>query len=250
MGGNISNKPPADSLPSECPVARKGRFHRAFGWQRAALCSVVCFRSPCATLRLRRDPGQLSCSSSSAGISSGTCFSQCCIRGNLPVGAASLYLLIKAFQAPRGCTRRAGGRRVFTPRGPADTWRLRTGRGSPGVHARPGWAWTLQSRVPAFAYCLVAVWRTFQRLTELLQFNWCWHRLKPCLEALGVTVRSLCVSRRLRLGAGSLPCLPGPCTRYSRADLFWVLIQERSLNAQQATVNGGFWLCGVWGLWQ
>lgn len=28
MGGNISNKPPANSLPSECPVARKGKFHR------------------------------------------------------------------------------------------------------------------------------------------------------------------------------------------------------------------------------
>lgn len=27
MSGNISNKPPANSLPSECPVARKGRCH-------------------------------------------------------------------------------------------------------------------------------------------------------------------------------------------------------------------------------
>lgn len=49
MGRNISNKPPANSLPSECPVARKGRFHQPLADKETALCSVVCYRNPCGT---------------------------------------------------------------------------------------------------------------------------------------------------------------------------------------------------------
>lgn len=38
----------------------------------------------------------------------------------------------------------------------------------------------------------------------------------------------------------SLWCLAGPCTFYSCSYLFWVLLQEPLLNAQQAAVNGDF----------
>lgn len=53
---------------------------------------------------------------------------------------------------------------------------------------------------PLIMYCLVPVWMTFQKLTELLQFNWCWHLLKPCLEALRVIVCFLCFSPMPPLG--------------------------------------------------
>lgn len=53
---------------------------------------------------------------------------------------------------------------------------------------------------PLIMYCLVPVWMTFQKLTELLQFNWCWHLLKPCLEALRVIVCFFCFSPMPLLG--------------------------------------------------
>lgn len=91
---------------------------------------------------------------------------------------------------------------------------------------------------------------TFQKLTELLQFNWCWHLWSHALRHWGSPC-AFSVSLPCLHLANPRPAVPSwPLHFYSCSDLFWVLLQETLLNAQQAAVSGDFWLCGIWGLWQ
>lgn len=80
-----------------------------------------------------------------------------------------------------------------------------------GVHV----LWNTQNQALILS-CLVPVWVSFQKLTEPLQFNWCWHLLKQCLEALGVIVYLfLFVSGSFSWLPHSLWCCVGPCTFHS-----------------------------------
>lgn len=103
---------------------------------------------------------------------------------------------------------------------------------------------------PLIMYCLVPVWMTFQKLTELLQFNWCWHLLKPCLEARRVIVCFLCFSPMPPLGY-----LTACGAWLAPALLFMSILVLGPVTRALVKCPAGsrewrFWLCGIWGLWQ
>lgn len=122
--------------------------------------------------------------------------------GDLPMGATSSYLLIKLFKIPQVNLESSQRKGIYTYKDPL-TWQLTYGDHKlPGMHVctRSSVDHTESHPSPLIMYCLVPVWMTFQKLTELLQFNWCWHLLKPCLEALRVIVCFLCFSPMPPLG--------------------------------------------------
>lgn len=90
---------------------------------------------------------------------------------------------------------------------------------------------------------------TFQKLAEPLQFNWCWHLLKQCLEARGSLSALPCLSEAACIRPPCSPwCRAGPCTLHSHLCLYRVPLQGPLLNAQQAALNRDFDYLGFEGL--
>lgn len=115
-----------------------------------------------------------------------------------------------------------------------------------------GLVWTIQNHVPTLWLQTVLslpgwLFRSWQSFYNLIGVDTFWsHALRhwgsPCAFSVSLPCLHL---------ANPQPAVPSwPLHFYSCPDLFWVLLQETLLNAQQAAVNGDFWLCGIWGLWQ